>query len=741
MSAMTDVKIPLQFDELRDESGSGFNISDMMDEDTTSPSDFVEMIEDFGMAVESEIELEQRHIDAMFNLVSCFKVLSDEQKGDFVGSLISMCTMKIDNLGEQSSTKSKNDFKIAHYFLHILSGKAELAAASKSGGGGAESGEKSTAKGKSKKSSEKFAWSEWRPAVLRLYQRALTVQPSAVWLMGLPEEAFLAGMWRFALQLLEDRPAGIAGAAGVEVALRALCSDIVLGCARQLAAASASGDELSTLCAAALDAVCRLEHMGPAVADLCQRENGRFAAQLMEEIGHMNLTDLGKSGSGVKNVGAFLVTMAEGAPRLMAAYFPTFIHLLDSEVYQIRSSIIHVMGSVVSYTHVVCAGAAAAPEAPAEGEDEDGPSSGRNQEQMKRVRDSILDMLVERTYDVSSYTRAAVLKTWATVAESGAIPAARFEAVAEVAVDRLQDRTAAVRRAAAALLASLLDNNPFGGVLDGAQFSAQQKGMEDTLRSRIERLRAELKAAQPAAPASASTPTSASASTPVSVKDEPIAEEEEKEGSGSEGEGSAAAEEEEEEEQVEITEDIEVVACRVGIAYCAAAARFIAAVAAAAPRVAQMLASKTVTDVVEALRFVARAVKFHLGPCAALLQSSFALVWHHEEGIRKECLLAFMNVYLTDGGGGAGAGLLSSIAIASNLVTVCVQCDASELASLERIIGELFRDQSLDAKVAGALWAMVCGCVRVCVAVCMCMCVAVALCISSHTSIYIYIYI
>lgn len=637
------------------------------------------------MAVESEVELEQRHVDAMFNAVACFRCLSAEQKTDFTGSLISMCTQKMDNLSEQSTTKSKNDFKMSHYFLHILAAKAELHAPKEDA-----DADKKAGKGKKKAHvSDSFHWSEWRHAVLKLFERAIAIDPSLIWFMGICEEAFLAGIWKYALQLLEDRPVGIAGTGGAETSLRALCVDIVLGCARQLATTSSSGDEMTTLCTASLDAVCRAEHMGPVFADIVRRENGRFSAQLMTEIGTMNLTDLNKSGTGVKNVGAFLVSMSDCAPRLMAQFLPSFIHLLDSEVYQIRSSIVHVMGSVVSYTHEICAKAASQPSTVNDNTERD----EQNQEQLKRVRDSMMDMLIERTYDGSSYTRSAVLKTWSTVAEAGAIPLSRFELVAEVAVDRLQDKTAMVRRAAAALLISLLENNPFGGVLAGNQFAAQEKELSEHLVKCIDKLEDELKGS-----AAQSDPARRKS---IQVKREPL-------GLESDEDDDELPAVSDDEEQVEISENTEVITLRNGIKYCSAAVRFIAAVDLGVPSVKQLLASKTSSDVVEVLRLVARASKFGMTPYSALLQSSFALVWHQDESIMKECLAAFLSVYLTDGAIGFEPQLLSDDLIARNLVDVCIQCGTSELASMEKIIGLLFAEKYLDSKAVGSLWTMVC---------------------------------
>jgi hypothetical protein len=96
-----------------------------------------------------------------------------------------------------------------------------------------------------------------------------------------------------------------------------------------------------------------------------------------------------------------------------------------------------------------------------------------------------LNILVERTHDKSHFTRAAVLRVWTDLLGSGAVPVRRYHAVAEVAVDRLRDRTAIVRRSAMALLTTLLDNNPFASSLDEAVFVTQKEQSEAAIKLRI----------------------------------------------------------------------------------------------------------------------------------------------------------------------------------------------------------------------------------------------------------------
>jgi condensin complex subunit 1 len=348
---------------------------------------------------------------------------------------------------------------------------------------------------------------------------------------------------------------------------------------------------------------------------------------------------------------------------------------------------VSVMGSVIAHTHAVCA--AKARVVTTGSEDAELASTQTNEQQLRRVRDSLLDMLVERTYDVSSYTRAVVLKTWSVLVEAGALPVVRIDAVAEVAADRLQDRVAAVRKAAMALIIALVDNNPFAVTLQKEQFVTRKSELEAALASRRAALGEQLKAeiAASAAPAA------------LSQKEEDEQQEEE--------EGGGVDQDEDAPEQLEVAEDSEVVGFRNDISFCGAAVRFIAVIEGGMPRVMRLTHSKTSSDVVEALRVIGRAVVFKLNGAAAAFQQSLSLVWHQDDSIKAECRAVFVSVYLSDGAVGVEPTILPAPVVAANLVDICVKCDVSEKASLEKIVGELFAEKVLASDVVLALWQSV----------------------------------
>jgi hypothetical protein len=107
---------------------------------------------------------------------------------------------------------------------------------------------------------------------------------------------------------------------------------------------------------------------------------------------------------------------------------------------------------------------------------------------MVRSRDVILDILIERAHDINPYTRTTVLKVWSRLLETGSLPVKRVGNVAQIAVDRLNDKNAGVRRNAVVLMTTAIENNPFSGTLDAALFRLQQTELLKAMAARLEEL-------------------------------------------------------------------------------------------------------------------------------------------------------------------------------------------------------------------------------------------------------------
>jgi len=651
---------------------------------------------------------------------------------------------------------------------------AAPAAAPKKGRGGkaaASKGGKAKAGAKKGGAGGDFSWVDYRPTLLDIIARAADLESNVLWTMGIVPESFLSAMWGYVLLLLETRPAGVGGTGGAEAATRALCTRIVLRCTTLMAQSAngpgaAAGSGFTTLCTAMLDALLRSESFAQCSADLCSKAPQALSSELLGEISRMNLASL--PALGVKNVGTFIESLAKANPQLMTSQLPVVMKQLDSAAHQIRSSLLQAMGLVIAHIHKTCTAAeaaaasgnaeadlATAAEAPAdqgekkvgndneddEDDEEDAESAAaraardaqdfrKNPQLLPRVRNSLLDMLVERTHDVSPYSRAAVLKVWQSLLESDAVPARRVGSIAEIAVDRLQDKAAAVRKAALSLLTSLLDLNPFGGQLDKAYYEGQRSALEEAFTARVLELK-EIATPQAGdedddeegeAVAGGAKNGGAKGKTTkgkAAVLSAVVEEDDEADKTMSSEAAAAVAvavagptalkgleEDDPFLQSADVNDDAQIAAIRIKLDFVSSALEMIGAVGAAMPRVIDMTASKTSGDVVEALRFLTRAVNFQITGAVRAFQKTFSLVFHADTTIRTECLTAFKNVFLTDGAAEHPLPLPPA-EVARNLLSICRSCDTSSSASMEEIVGVLFQSGEVDEAAVTALWSFV----------------------------------
>ena len=188
------------------------------------------------------------------------------------------------------------------------------------------------------------------------------------------------------------------------------------------------------------------------VAEICNKSKQTpLCREVLLAISHLHITSMSL---GAKNIGSFIEALARVNPVLMSSHLATLKGQIDSPAHQIRSSLLQAMGLVVSSIHKASQGHTGSTgdkgdtlngeddenggekkDLNADGEEDDDKDkesnkgddddesaeekdkekesdvvSDHNMAQLSRVRDSLLDLLTERTHDISYFTRAAVLK-------------------------------------------------------------------------------------------------------------------------------------------------------------------------------------------------------------------------------------------------------------------------------------------------------------------------------------------
>ena len=434
--------------------------------------------------------LPQDKIDFIFGIITKLEFVDDDNKTVLTESLISLVEKAISIFSESLDQKQKNAIKIIFYFFLNFTSKIEVVCKKSSIVKANDSNNITIPKGRGKskavkdsnEDSDTFSLNTWRVTFLQLINSIICLDPSKVWTMGIIPESFLLLLWKLSIQLLEDYKSD-----------GSFDSNVKSNCIKNLIdyTSKHGSNEINHLVTAFLDALCRSEHIAPILADIVKQTNGIMATELIGEIGQMNMSELAKSGSGVKHVGMFLTSFAELCPDLMTQHLASIMRQIDSEVYQIRSAIIQSIGIVVSYIHQSQKTPSTEPkidESPSE-ENEEIDMGKKNTEHLNRAREKLLDVMVERTYDNNSFTRAVVIKTWISLVEAGSVPVRRIGSVAEIAVDRLVDKTAAVRKAALNLLTVLLECNPFNANLDISIFKSRAAELSKSFDARVKVLR------------------------------------------------------------------------------------------------------------------------------------------------------------------------------------------------------------------------------------------------------------
>ena len=296
---------------------------------------------------------------------------------------------------------------------------------------------------------------------------------SNLWKRGVPDENVISLPCRIAYQMLENSSGAIARKlASADMAMEMIAYTL-----------NSTDCILNTVVSALIDMLHSYEHMAPLVADLCcliqdqdgtrngqgdgivsqttprQRQNqsqNKLAVALLREIGRLDastafVSDTSGKASGIRNVAPFINEIAEKLPHLVLEHITLVLPHLRSEPYNLRSAIVVAIGHLL----IRCKDNDDDNEDESRSDRKDGEESDLigvgAESKAKKVADlktSLYDILLEHVYDVSSYTRVAVMKTWATLIRAQSLPVDKLIPVTELAIDRLKDKTVMVRRSA-----------------------------------------------------------------------------------------------------------------------------------------------------------------------------------------------------------------------------------------------------------------------------------------------------
>mmetsp|Transcript_22565 Transcript_22565/g.27674 ORF Transcript_22565/g.27674 Transcript_22565/m.27674 type:complete len:1342 (+) Transcript_22565:71-4096(+) len=499
-----------------------------------------------------------------------------------------------------------------------------------------------------------------------------------LWKRGVPDENVIGLPCRITYQMIEN-------ATGI-VARKLASADEAM---KMIAITIDSADcMITTIVAALVDMLHSFDHVAKLVSEICclvsEESKNKLAVEILREIGRLDTSigtnsDTGGRASGIRNVAPFINELAEKKPKLVMENIGLVLPHLQSEPYNLRSAIVTAIGHIL----ICCK--------------EDNSESDLNENEthseclqqqqttsLSERKTALFNILVERSKDVSSYTRVAVLKTWANIIENQSLPLNMLIPVTQLAIDRLQDKTVMVRRSAMQILTLVLENNPFTDTLSPVPYENKLIEVREFI---LDNLPSNLKNAMDEAIGE------------IKDGDDESEKEEIKNASInaalSELDGTIESEE----------RDREFVAKAQGYKFLKSAITFIHLFESANAAFQSMLLSSNSSDVTEALRFFVRARHFHL-PCAFTgIKQSLSLMWSNEQNIQEEVLSSFVEVFIAVPGTDRKE-LLPAKQIVDNLIRLVCKATVSELTCIEEAVSRLVKDEIIPADVFLILWSI-----------------------------------
>ncbi|KAG7674430.1 hypothetical protein Ndes2437B_g00695 [Nannochloris sp. 'desiccata'] len=654
--------------------------------------------------------IDQQNFDQLCSLVRCFDLLEGPKRRQLLDALCSSLTCLnawIDRLMATPSDSSDRDamidyrsaFKVYLFFLQWiakLAGREALAAATNANAAAAPT----KARGR-KKAVDDGSW-DWPvqfTKVMKAVGRALNTDLWALFRPNRPDQNTLVKLIQLAGAALENPAA-------------AKDEELAGGAAHVLAVTAIKYQQLDAVSATLVDALNRFEHTPPLVAELlrysvAQWDDGRLAAAVIGDIAAVDPSEYERQQNatgekaGVRSVAAFVEEMASRLPRLMATQIALLLPHLGGKAWTLRSGIVTAIGYLL---HKAFDSASTADAADAQ------------RAAHLRSKQHLLDILCERVRDQSSFTRKAVLQTWAYLAENRAVPLGHWQVVTSIAVGRLEDKSSLVRKEALRLLGCLMLHNPFGPALPVDRFDASlavHKAMldavmppDDPVDSMTETVNVENEEKEgeeeEAMAVDGEEKEAAENAANVIVKEEP---QEDGEEELSDEPAALEAEAAQPSRSVgrspaEVGWDGTVEELQALVASLELAVDFARSLSGCMATLVQLLASSSVSDVQESIALLLTCKQFEIAGAPDAIRKMLPLVFARDQAVKDRIVEALDQLYIT---GWAGHTFTSAQA-ARNLVDLASGATLGELGSMEEVVKELVGKKFLTPVTLHELW-------------------------------------
>lgn len=311
--------------------------------------------------------------------------------------------------------------------------------------------------------------------------------------------------------------------------------------------------------------------------------------EISREIDDIYKSNSNRDQASAKTLSTFLTSLLESYPNELVQALHYIFNYLELDSYLMRNTSLVIMGTlIVKILH--------------------------REDQDKNQREEVLDALSEHIRDVNGYTRAKALSVWCMLCENGCIPLNYVIPVTDAAVGRLRDKTCLVRKNALRFIINIIGRNAYA--VEKLPLSIFLNEYE-IQKAKLDKMKEDEKEEEAETLSQSSTISSDHTQ------------------EGSEAPSS----------KIVVTEATPIAKQEKKVTYLQDVVAFIKSIHKAIPLALDLLSSKNITDVQEAIDFFVTCHDFGVENAMVGYKRMILLIDAQENSIRESILLAYKRIF------------------------------------------------------------------------------------------------
>lgn len=421
------------------------------------------------------------------------------------------------------------------------------------------------------------------------------------------------------------------------------------------------------------------EHLSEPMAEFLhilseQYDYPQLSGEIMRELTNKEFNP--NDTKGPKSISTFLTKLSELEPRLVIKEMGLLAKFLDSEAYTLRCAVIEVCGNLIS----------------------DLSKQEERSENYKVQINAFFDTLEQRFLDTNPYCRCRAIQVYMKLCDLEQKFPKRRQAVTDLAVQSLQDKSSNVRRNAVKLIGKLVASHPFS-VMHGGQLSRKE------WTERLEVVENELHALKPPpeSPGLAET-AEGQAKVDSDLLDDATQIDSSSAGKAMTEEQKAAATRKAQEDAA-TSEAIGKL--QLTKKYYTEALRFIESIHEASTTVCQLLSARNKSEVIEAMDFFVVIDAYKIETARTGIRRMLRLIWtkgnsDEGKGVQSHLIDCYRGLFFDAPDTFSGNDAANFIA--RNMISLTFGASPAELTSLEQLLSTMMKAGHVSDGVITKLW-------------------------------------